>query len=116
MGIKLKMADIDAVKRDASVCCPAKPHYKNGHLPFENAAHDLPTWHDAILLAIIDCARTLEEPFIVNSHPDLHSVVEANWNEEFPEIPANEAVQGVVHQRICVDSRFMAHIYPSPAR
>ena len=41
MGIKLKTADIAAVKHDASAHCPAWPRYKNGHLPFENPTHDL---------------------------------------------------------------------------
>ncbi|KAF8154656.1 hypothetical protein B0H34DRAFT_852391 [Crassisporium funariophilum] len=95
MGIKLNTADISAVKCGASACRPAKPCYTNNHLPFENAARDLHTWHDAVLPAIIDWARTLKEPFAVSSHPDLPEVVEYLWSEEFPKIPANDAVHAV---------------------
>jgi len=100
MGIKLKTADIAAVKHDASARHPARPRYKNGHLPFENPTHDLLTWRDAVLPPIIDWAGTIEDPFTVNSHPDLQDVVEYLWDEEFPEIPADDAVQAVVCQ-IC---------------
>ena len=98
MGIKLTTANISAVKRNASARRPAKPRYKNGHLPFENPTCDLLTWRDAVLPPIIDWAGTLEEPFAVNSHwhPNLPDVVEDNWKEEFPEIPADDAVQSVV--------------------
>lgn len=106
MGIKLKTADITAVKRDASARRLAKPRYKNGNLPFENATRDLQTWRDAVLPAIIDWAGTLEEPFAVSSHLDLQDIVEENWNEEFPEIPVDEAVHAVVRrcQKMCLDS------------
>ncbi|KAF5368712.1 hypothetical protein D9615_010297 [Tricholomella constricta] len=77
-----------------------KPRYKNGHLPFGNPTRDLLTWRDAVLPAIIDWAGTLEEPFAVNSHPDLQDVVEDNWNEEFPETPADDAVQAVASSAI----------------
>ena len=96
MGIKLKTEDISTVKNDASARRPAKLRYKNGHLPFENPTRDLLTWRDAVLPAIIDWAGTLEEPFAVNSHPNLLDIVEGVWKEEFPEIPADEAVQAVV--------------------
>jgi hypothetical protein len=96
MGIKLKKADISAVKRDASARRPAKPRYKNSHLPFKNPTRDLLTWRDAVLPPIIDWAGSLEEPFAINSHPDLPDIVEDCWKEEFPEIPVDEAVQAVV--------------------
>lgn len=96
MGIKLKTADISAVKRDASARRPAKPRYKNSHLPFKNPTRDLITWRDAVLPSIIDWAGTLDEPFAINSHPDLPTIVEDNWKEEFPEIPIDEAVHAVV--------------------
>ncbi|KAF8811703.1 hypothetical protein BYT27DRAFT_7160606 [Phlegmacium glaucopus] len=79
---------------------PAKPCYKNGHLPFDNPARDLATWRDAVLPSIIDWAGTLEEPFAVNSHPDVQDIVEDNWKEEFPEIPADDAVQAVASSAI----------------
>lgn len=104
MGIKLETADISAVKRDASARRPAKTRYKNGHLPFENPIRDLITWRDAVLPAIIDWAGTLEEPFAVNSHPDLHDLVESIWKEEFPEIPADDAVQAVVRYMLYLNS------------
>jgi hypothetical protein len=100
MGIKLKTADVSAVKCDASARRPAKARYKNSHLPFENAARDLQTWRDAVLPAIIDWAGTLEEPFAISSHPDLPEVVESIWSLEFPEIPADDAVHAVVCQRV----------------
>ena len=100
MGIKLKTADIAAVKHDASARRPARPRYKNGHLPFKNPTRDLLTWRDAVLPPIIDWAGTIEDPFSINSHPDLQDVVEYLWDEEFPEIPVDDAVQAVVHQ-IC---------------
>lgn len=96
MGIKLKTADISAVKREASARRPAKPRYKNGHLPFNNPTRDLLTWRDAVLPAILDWAGTLEEPFAINSHPNLPDIVEDCWKEEFPEIPVDEAVHAVV--------------------
>lgn len=99
MGIKLKTADISAVKRDASARRPAKPRYKNSHLPFENPTRDLLTWRDVILPAIIDWAGTLDEPFAINSHPDLQEIIECRWKEEFPAIPADDAVQAVVSQK-----------------
>ncbi|KAF8798636.1 hypothetical protein BYT27DRAFT_7264754 [Phlegmacium glaucopus] len=100
MGIKLKTAEISAVKHQVSMHCPAKPCYKNGHLPFDNPTRDLATWRDAVLPAIIDWAGMLKEPFTVNSHPDLKDIVEDNWNEEFPEIPADDAVQAVASSAI----------------
>jgi hypothetical protein len=100
MGIKLKTADVSAAKREASARRPAKPRYTNSHLPFENAARDLQTWRDAALPAIIDWAGTLEEPFAASSHPDLPEVVEYIWGEEFPEIPADDAVHAVVRQKV----------------
>ncbi|KAF8805296.1 hypothetical protein BYT27DRAFT_7243389 [Phlegmacium glaucopus] len=100
MGIKLKTAEISAVKHQVSMHCPAKPCYKNGHLPFDNPACDLATWRNAVLPAIIDWARTLKEPFAVNFHPNLQDIVEDSWNEEFPEIPADDAVQAVASSAI----------------
>jgi hypothetical protein len=96
MGIKLTKADITAVKGDASAHRPAKPRYRNAHLPFENQTHDLQIWRNTVIPGIIDWAGTLEEPFGVNSHPDLPDIVEASWKEGFPEIPADSAVQAVV--------------------
>ena len=96
MGIELKTADIPAVKHDASACHLTKPRYKNGHLPFENPTCNLITWHNSVLPPIIDWAGTFAEPFTVNSHPDLQGIVEYNWNEEFPEMPLDDAVQSVV--------------------
>ena len=96
MGIKLKTADISAVKRDASARRPSKPRYKNGHLPFTNPSRDLLTWRDAVLPPIIDWAGTLEDPFAINSHPNLPDIVEDCWKEEFPEIRVDEAVHAVV--------------------
>ncbi|KAF8799286.1 hypothetical protein BYT27DRAFT_7343021 [Phlegmacium glaucopus] len=55
---------------------------------------------DAVLPAIIDWAGTLEKPFTVNSHPNLQDIVEDNWKEEFPEIPADDAVQAVASSAI----------------
>ena len=101
MGIKLKMADIAAVKHDASAHRPAQPCYKNGHLPFENPMRDLLTWHDAVLPPIIDWAGTIEDPFTVNSHPNLPEVIEYLWSEEFLEIQADDAVQSVVREATC---------------
>ncbi|KAF8154406.1 hypothetical protein B0H34DRAFT_799197 [Crassisporium funariophilum] len=75
MGIKLKTADIAAVKHDASTRRPARPRYKNGHLPFENPTRDLLTWRNA-------------------------DVVEYLWSEEFPEIQADDAVQAVASSAI----------------
>ena len=92
MGIELKTADIPAVKHDASACHLTKPRYKNGHLPFENPTCNLITWHNSVLPPIIDWAGTFAEPFTVNSHPDLQGIIEYNWNEEFPEIPLDDAV------------------------
>jgi hypothetical protein len=89
--IKLKTADITAVKRNASAHHSAKPYYNNGHLPFENQTRDLQTWRNAVIPETIDWVGTLEEPFAANSHPDLQDVVESSWNEEFPEIPADAA-------------------------
>jgi len=40
------------------------------------------------------------DPFAVNSHPDLQDVVEYLWGEEFPEIPADDAVQAVASSAI----------------
>jgi hypothetical protein len=92
-------ADISAVKRDASACRPANPRYTNSHLPFdpfENAARDLQTWRDAVLLRLsIVWAGTPEKSFAVSSHPDLPAVVEYIWSEEFPEIPADVVCQKV---------------------
>lgn len=65
-------------------------------LPFENPTRDLITWRDAVLPSIIDWAGTLDEPFAINSHPDFPDIVEECWKEEFPEIPADEAVYAVV--------------------
>ena len=96
MGIMLKTADITTIKHGASARRPAKPRYNNGHLPFKNQARDLQTWRNAVIPEIIDWVGTLEEPFAANSHPNLQDVVESSWNEEFPEIPANDAVQTVV--------------------
>jgi hypothetical protein len=96
MGIKLRTADIAAVKHDASAHRPARPRYKNGHFPFENPMRDLLTWRDAVLPPIIDWAGTIEDPFAVNSHPDLQDIVEYLWDEEFPEIPADDAVRASV--------------------
>ncbi|KAF8959428.1 hypothetical protein BDZ97DRAFT_1838008, partial [Flammula alnicola] len=95
MDIKLKAADITAAKRGASGRPVAKPRYKNGHLPFENPMQDLQTWRNAIVPDIVDWAGTLKKPFAANSHPNLQNVVEDSWNEEFPEIPAYDAVQAV---------------------
>ncbi|KAF8806780.1 hypothetical protein BYT27DRAFT_7338795 [Phlegmacium glaucopus] len=100
MGIKLKTAEISAVKNQVSMRRPAKPRYKNSHLPFNNPTRDLATWRDAVLPAIIDWAGMLEEPFTVNSHPDLQDIVEDNWKEEFPEIPADDAIQAVASSAI----------------
>ena len=102
MGIKLKTADISAVKHDVSAHRPAKPRYKNSHLPFENPTRDLLTWRDAVIPSIIDWAGTLEEPFAVN--PDLYVIIEDNWKDEFPTIDAGDAVQAVVSQRISFSS------------
>jgi len=110
MGIKLKTVDIAAVKHDASARRPARPCYKNSHLPFENPMRDLLTWRDAVLPPIIDWAGTIEDPFTVNSHPDLQDVVEYLWDEEFPEIPADDAIQAVVRQ-ICF---FFTNYYSYP--
>ena len=41
-------------------------------------------------------AGTLEEPFAVNSHPDLPDIVEASWRDS--QIPADVAVQAVVRE------------------
>ncbi|KAG5649861.1 hypothetical protein H0H81_001745 [Sphagnurus paluster] len=71
MGIKLKTADITAIKRDASARRSAKLRYNNGHLPFENPTRDLQTWRTDVIPAIIDWVGTLEDPFAANSHPDL---------------------------------------------
>ena len=101
MGIKLKTADIAAVKHDASARRPSRPCYKNGHLPFENPTGDLLTWRDTVLPAIIDWAGTIDDPFAVNSHPDLQELVESIWSEEFLEIQADDAVQAVVHETMC---------------
>lgn len=100
MGIKLKTADISAVKRDASARRPAKPRYKNSHLPFQDPIRDLLTWRNAVLPSIIDWAGTLDEPFAINSHPDLHDIIEQNWNEQFPAVEADDAVQAVVSQNV----------------
>jgi len=99
MGIKLKTADDSAAKHEASARRPAKPRYTNSHLTFKNAARDLQTWRDAVLPAIIDWAGTLKEPFTASSHPNLLEVVEYIWGEEFPEIPADDAVHAVVCQK-----------------
>jgi hypothetical protein len=109
MGIKLKTADISAVKRDVSARRPAKPRYKNSHLPFENPTRDLLTWRDAVIPSIIDWAGTLEEPFAVNSHPDLHVIIEYNWKDEFPTIEADDAVQAVVSQRNSFSSDYYSY-------
>jgi len=106
MGIKLKTADIAAVKHDASARRPSRPRYKNGHLPFENPTRDLLTWRDAVLPVIIDWAGTIDDPFAVNSHPDLQELVESIWSEEIPEIQADDAVQSVV----CVTTCFFSVI------
>ncbi|KAF8951995.1 hypothetical protein BDZ97DRAFT_820868 [Flammula alnicola] len=100
MGIKLNKADITAVKSRASVRRSAKPRYKNGDLPFENPNRDLQTWRNAVIPAIIDWAGVLDEPFAVNSHPDLHDIIEENWSDEFPEIPADDAVRAVASSAI----------------
>lgn len=77
---------------------PAKPRYKNGHLPFENQAQDLETWRNTVLPAVIDWAGTLEDPFGANSHLDLHDIVRDSWNDGFPGTPPNDAVHSVVSQ------------------
>ena len=102
MGIKLKTADIAA-------CHPAQPHYKNGHLPFENPMCDLLTWCDAILPLIIDWVGTIEDPFTVNSHLNLQEVIEYLWSEEFPEIQADDAVQSVVHEATCFFTSYYSY-------
>ncbi len=56
----------------------------------------------------------LEEPFAVNSHPDLQDVFEDNWKEEFPEIPVDDVVQAVVRRMICLEA--ITHIYINPTR
>ena len=95
-----------AVKHDASTRRPAKPRYKNSHLPFQNPTRDLLTWRDVVLPVIIDWAGTLDEPFAINSHPNLQDIVEDSWKEGFPEIPVDEAVQAVVSHSNMTYSKF----------
>ena len=109
MGIKLKMADIAAVKHDASAHHPAQPHYKNSHLPFENLMRDLLTWRNAILPPIIDWFGTIKDPFTVNSHPNLQEVVEYLWSEEFLEIQGDDAIQSVVHEATCFFTSYYSY-------
>ena len=99
MGIKLKTADISVVKHEASARHPAKPHYKNSHLPFKDPTHDLDTWRDAVLPSIIDWAGSLNEPFAINSHPNLQEIIEENWKANYPEVQCNDAVLAVVSQK-----------------
>ena len=101
MGIKLKTVDIAAVKHDASARRPSRPRYKNSHLPFKNPTRDLLMWRDTVLPAIIDWAGTIDDPFAVNSHPNLQELVKSIWSEEFLEIQADDAVQAVVRETTC---------------
>ena len=109
MGIKLKRADTAAVKHDASAHHPARPCYKNSHLPFENPMCDLLTWRNAVLPPIIDWVGTIEDPFTVNSHPDLQEVVKYLWSEEFPEIQADDPFQSVVHKATCFFTSYYSY-------
>ena len=101
MGIKLKTVDISAVKREASTHRPAKPCFKNSHLPFEDPTRDLVTWHDAVLPSIINWAGSLDEPFVINSHPNLQEIIEKNWKANYPEVQCNDAILAVVSQKSC---------------
>src|SRR6266699_4146517 len=96
MGIQLRKADITAIKRDATGRRSAKPRYKNSDLPFRNSTRDLQTWREAVIPHILEWAGSLEEPFSISSHPDLEDVITYAWEEEFPEIPTDDAVQYVV--------------------
>lgn len=96
MGIKLKAADISAVKRDTSGRRSAKQRFKNSHLPFKDPTRDLLTWRNVVLPSIIDWAGSLDEPFAIHSHPDLHTMIEENWNEGFPTVKADDAIFAVV--------------------
>ncbi|KAF8810925.1 hypothetical protein BYT27DRAFT_7253262 [Phlegmacium glaucopus] len=78
----------------------AKPHYNNSHFPFENVNHDLQTWHESVIPAIIDWSGTLEDGFGVNAHPDLSEIVQDNWNNKFPSIDCDDAVLSVASSAI----------------
>ena len=51
-----------------------------------------------VVAEIIDWVGTLEEPFGANSYPNHQQTIEDTWKEEFPEIPSDDSVQGVVCQ------------------
>ena len=94
------MADIIAIKRNAIGRRSAKPRYKNSDLSFENSSRNLETLRKDILPHILECAGSLEEPFFISTHPDLEVLIKYAWDEEFPEIPADEAIHYVVSYRL----------------
>ncbi|KAF8804853.1 hypothetical protein BYT27DRAFT_7169757 [Phlegmacium glaucopus] len=99
-GIKLRKVEtkntVDSKPRRRS----AKPRYNNSHLPFKNVNHDLQTWCESIIPAIIDWAGTLEDGFGVNAHPNLSEIIQDNWNDEFPTIECDDAVLSVASSAI----------------
>ena len=100
IGVQLKTADIIAIKRNVIGRCSAKPRYKNSDLSFENSSRDLETWRKDVLPHILEWAGSLEEPFFISTHcPDLEDLIKYAWDEEFPEISADEAVHYVVCYR-----------------
>ncbi|KAF8815687.1 hypothetical protein BYT27DRAFT_7003157, partial [Phlegmacium glaucopus] len=73
---------------------------KNSNLPFRNSTRDLQTWRNAVIPHILEWAGSLEEPFSISSHPDLEDLIKYAWDKEFPEIPADDAVQYVANSAI----------------
>ena len=113
MGVQLKPADITGIKRNATGRGSAKPRYKNSDLPFKNSSCDLETWHEAVLPHILNWAGSLEEPFSISTHPDLEDLIKYAWDEEFPEIPADNTVYYVVcHPFFNPSSFYIAPFFP----
>lgn len=96
MGIQLKKVDITAIKHGTTGRRSAKPRYKNSDLPFRNPTRDLQTWREDVIPHILEWAGSLEDPFSISSHPNLEDVITYAWDEEFPGISADDAVQYVV--------------------
>ena len=100
IGVQLKTADIIAIKCNAIGRRSAKPRYKNSDLSFENSSRDLETWRKDVLPHILEWAGSLGEPFFISTHcPDLEDLIKYAWDEEFPEISADEAIHYVVCYR-----------------
>ncbi|KAJ7756687.1 hypothetical protein B0H16DRAFT_1826177 [Mycena metata] len=99
----------------ADITAPAaprqrKPKYTNNDLPFlpDERHEQLKIWQSKGLGYLMNWAGSLDDAFAAGaSQPDFRATVDDIWAECFPDIPATDAVRGVVCHRDLLPARFV---------